>query len=187
VTRCFVGLGSNLGDRLANLHRAIAGLAAVEGLEVTASSRVYETAPVGPVQPDFLNAVLEVRTRLSARGLLAACLDVEAWMGRVRGERWGPRVIDLDLLAFGRAEIHEPGLDVPHLRMHERAFVLIPLLELEPDPPLPGGRRIGTLRPTGVGSAGVRLFGPALPTGNGLGPMTGAPFVGTGSPPFGLA
>jgi 2-amino-4-hydroxy-6-hydroxymethyldihydropteridine diphosphokinase len=160
--RAFVGLGSNLGDRLANLQEAAALLAGTEGIEVTRFSRVYETSPVGPPQPDFLNAVAELWTSLSARELLEVCLDIEKRMGRVRDRRWGPRVIDLDILNYGKEEIDEPGLVVPHPRMHERAFVLVPLLELEPRPLLPGRRKVGRLR-LGRGAAGaVRPFAPPL-------------------------
>ena len=160
MTEAFVGLGSNLGDRLANLRRAVDLLAAGGAVRVVAVSRVYETAPVGPPQPDYLNAVAEVRTSLGARELLDHCLAVESEMGRVRAERWGPRTVDLDLLSFGQEEIDEPGLRVPHPRMHERGFVLVPLLELTADPKLPGNRRVSTLR-LGAGLfAGVRLFAP---------------------------
>jgi 2-amino-4-hydroxy-6-hydroxymethyldihydropteridine diphosphokinase len=162
--RAFLGLGSNLGDRLANLTQAVRALA-LSGMTVVRTSRVYETAPVGPPQPDYLNAVAEVETDLSARELLEVCLGVERQMGRVRAERWGPRVIDVDLLTYGRETIDEPGLTVPHPRMHERAFVLAPLLELEADPPLPGGRRIETLRLGSEGLFGVRPYAPALPLG----------------------
>jgi 2-amino-4-hydroxy-6-hydroxymethyldihydropteridine diphosphokinase len=165
VTRsvsAFLGLGSNLGDRLANLQEAVDRLAGTAGLRVIRASRVYETAPVGPPQPEYLNAVIEVRTTLPARALLQACLDVEAAMGRVRGERWGPRVIDLDVLTYGREHLDEPGLVVPHPRMHERAFVLVPLLELDPDPALPGGRRMASLRLGADALSGVRAFAPPL-------------------------
>ena len=158
--RAFLGLGSNLGDRLGNLQQAVDRLARSRGIRVVRASRVYETAPVGPPQPDYLNAVLEVDTTLEARGLLETCLEIEAAMGRVRAQRWGPRVIDIDVLTYGGDEIDEPGLIVPHPRMHERAFVLVPLLELEADPPLPGGRRLDTTRlgPEAVGA--VRPFAP---------------------------
>src|SRR5205823_5695910 len=96
VTEVFVGLGSNLGDRLASLRRAVDLLAGGDAVRVVAVSRVYETAPVGPPQPDYLNAVAEVRTSLGARELLGRCLAVESEMGRIRAERWGPRIIDLD-------------------------------------------------------------------------------------------
>jgi 2-amino-4-hydroxy-6-hydroxymethyldihydropteridine diphosphokinase len=162
--RAMVGLGSNLGDRPANLQRAVDLLAQREGVRVIRSSRIYETAPVGPPQPDYLNSVAELETTLSARGLLEACLGVEREMGRERAERWGPRVIDLDLLTYGREEIDESGLTVPHPRMHERAFVLIPLLELDTEPMLPGGRRIKDLRLDPAGVMGVRPFAPPLYT-----------------------
>jgi 2-amino-4-hydroxy-6-hydroxymethyldihydropteridine diphosphokinase len=158
----YIGLGSNLGDRLANLQRAVDLLARTEGVAVLRSSRVYETDPVGPPQPDYLNAVIEVATSLPAGAILRACLRVEAELGRVRAERWGPRTIDLDLLAYGRESIEEAGLSVPHPRMHERLFVLAPLLELEADPPLPGGRTIALLRLGPADLSGVRPVAPAL-------------------------
>jgi 2-amino-4-hydroxy-6-hydroxymethyldihydropteridine diphosphokinase len=160
--RAFVGLGSNVGDRLANLQEAAARLAGTDGIEVTRFSRVYETTPVGPPQPDFLNAVAELWTARTARQLLEVCLDIEKAMGRIRDQRWGPRVIDLDVLNYGNEEIDEPGLVVPHPRMHERAFVLVPLLELEARPMLPGRRKMGRLR-LGRGAAeAVRPFAPPL-------------------------
>ncbi len=162
----YLGLGSNLGDRLANLARAARLLAGQPGVRVVRSSRVYETEPVGgPAQPDYLNAVLEAETALRPRELLAACLGVEEAMGRVRGERWGPRVIDVDLLTYDDLEVDEPDLVLPHPRMHERGFVLIPLAELDADPPLPGGRRLSTLR-LGPGMVlGVRPSAPPLEIG----------------------
>jgi 2-amino-4-hydroxy-6-hydroxymethyldihydropteridine diphosphokinase len=161
-TRAFLGLGSNLGDRLGNLQAAVDLLGASNGIRVVRSSRVYETSPVGPPQPDYLNAVVEVETDLDARALLEAGLDVERRLGRVREERWGPRTIDVDVLTYGSASIEEPGLTVPHPRMHERWFVLAPLLELEADPPLRGGRRISNLRPTPGPVADVRPIAPPL-------------------------
>lgn len=156
----FLGLGANLGDRLSNLQAAVDLLAAREGVRVLRSSRVYETSPVGPAQPDFLNAVLEVRTSLPPRGLLRACLEVEAALGRVRGERWGPRPIDVDVLAYGAERIAEADLEVPHPRLAERAFVLVPLLEIAPDLELPGLGRLAALRAPDVD--GVRPFAPPL-------------------------
>jgi 2-amino-4-hydroxy-6-hydroxymethyldihydropteridine diphosphokinase len=163
VTRAFLGLGSNLGDRLEHLRSAVR-LLEERGARVLRSSRVYETDPVGgPAgQPDYLNAVVEVEWEGSARELLEVCLAVEEELGRVRADRWGPRPIDVDLLTFGRQEIAEPGLEVPHPRMHERGFVLIPLLELDADPPLPGGRRASTLRLGALALGGVRLHAPPL-------------------------
>lgn len=165
MTRAYLGLGSNLGDRLDNMRRAIT-LLGERKVDVMRSSRVYETEPQGgPPQPDYLNAVVEVETGLSAEGLLRACLQVEDDMGRVRTEPWGPRVIDVDVLTFGDRRIDEPGLAVPHPRMHERAFVLVPLLELDADPPLPGGRRIGELRLGTHALGSVRPFAPPLVSG----------------------
>lgn len=160
--RAFLGLGSNLGDRLANLERAVRSLDASAAITVVRTSRVYETAPVGPPQPDYLNAVVEVATTLTARELLERCLAVEAEMGRARRERWGPRVIDVDVLTYDDARIDEPDLVVPHPRMHERAFVLVPLLELAADPPLPGGRRVADLRLSPSALGDVRPFAAAL-------------------------
>jgi 2-amino-4-hydroxy-6-hydroxymethyldihydropteridine diphosphokinase len=160
-----LALGSNLGDRLETLRRAAALLHATEGVEVVRSSRVYETEPVGPPQPAYLNAVLEVRTTLGPRELLDACLAVEAELGRVRAERWGPRTIDVDVLSYDRRRLDEPGLRIPHPRMHERAFVLVPLLELDPDPMLPNGVDAGSIRLSPDALAGVRVVAPPLRTG----------------------
>lgn len=161
MTKSYLGLGSNLGDRLTNLQRAV-DLFAAAGIRVRRSSRVYETDPVGPPQPDFLNAVVEVETDLSPRELLRTCLGIEVQLGRVRDERWGPRTIDIDLLTYGRERIEEPDLVVPHPRMHERGFVLVPLGELDPDPPLPGGRTVAGLRLRPGAVLGVRPFAPPL-------------------------
>ena len=159
--RAFLGLGSNLGSRLANLQRAVDVLATTPGVQVVRSSRIYETAPVGPSQPDFLNAVVEVATDLEPHGLLGACAAVESELHRVREIRWGPRTIDVDLLNFGEVLIDTPNLTIPHPRMHERAFVLAPLLELIEDPLLPAGRHARDLR-TGCRTEDVRLFAPPL-------------------------
>ena len=159
----YLGLGANLGDRLASLQRAVDLLVEVPGLRVLRSSRVYETEPVGgPDQSDYLNAVLEVDTTLGPGDLLAAGRAVEDSMGRVHQERWGPRPIDVDLLTYGDRTIDEPGLQVPHPRMHERGFVLVPLAELCPDPPLPGGRRLPEIRLGPDAVFGVRPFAPPL-------------------------
>jgi 2-amino-4-hydroxy-6-hydroxymethyldihydropteridine diphosphokinase len=159
--RAYLGLGSNLDDRLANLQRAV-DLLAPRGARATRSSRVYQTEPVGPPQPDYLNAVVEVTTALSPRDLLSACLAVEEEMGRVRSERWGPREIDVDVLTYGHRDVDEPDLVIPHPRMHERAFVLVPLLELDADPRLPDGRRVGSLRLGTTVLSDVRPFAPPL-------------------------
>ncbi|MGH2723486.1 MAG: 2-amino-4-hydroxy-6-hydroxymethyldihydropteridine diphosphokinase [Actinomycetota bacterium] len=162
MARAFLGLGSNLGDRVANLQRAV-DLLRGRGIEVRRSSRVYETDPVGgPPQPDYLNAVVEVDTDLDPRELLRACTAIEEVLGREREERWGPRTIDLDVLTYDDREIDQPDLQVPHPRMHERAFVLVPLLELDADPPLPGGRTVATLRLGSVALGAVRPHSPPL-------------------------
>ena len=145
-TTAFVGIGSNLGDREANLRRAIELLSAEEGIEVVAVSELRETAPVGPVeQGPFLNGAVQLETSLGPRELLARLLAVENRLGRVRDERWGPRTIDLDLLLYGVETIEEPGLTVPHPRLHERRFVLEPLVDLDPALEIPGLGPISTL------------------------------------------
>ena len=162
-TIAYLGLGSNLDDRLANLQRAVELLAAQPGLKVVRSSRVYETDPVGgPPQSDYLNAVVEVDTGLSPHELLDACMEIERHLGRVRDERWDPRTIDVDVLTYDEEEIDDPDLTVPHPRMHERGFVLIPLTELGADPALPGGRRLSSLRLGPDAVLGVRPFAPPL-------------------------
>ncbi len=133
-----------------------------EGIRVVRSSQVYESEPVGPPQPEYLNAVIEVATELDPRTLLRAVQDVETSLGRVRGERWGPRTIDIDILTFGDREIDESDLVVPHPRMHERSFVLLPLGELESDPKLPGGRSMSRLRLGPDSMLGVEPFAPPL-------------------------
>jgi 2-amino-4-hydroxy-6-hydroxymethyldihydropteridine diphosphokinase len=159
----YLGLGSNLGDRLANLRRAAALLETQDGLTVLRSSRVYETDPVaGPPQPEYLNAVLEAETSLSPRELLAACQRVEGALGRVRVERWGPRTMDVDVLTYDDETVDQPDLQIPHPRMHERGFVLVPLSELDRDPPLPCGRTLASLRLGPDAVLGVRPYAPPL-------------------------
>jgi 2-amino-4-hydroxy-6-hydroxymethyldihydropteridine diphosphokinase len=162
ATKAYLALGSNLGDRLDHLRSAVRLLSEADGIEVVRSSRVYETEPVGPPQPAYLNAVVEVRTDLEPAELLAAARAVEEALERVRGERWGPRTIDVDILTFDEVTIDEPELVVPHPRMHERGFVLVPLGELEADPMLPGDRRLATLRLPPDAVLGVRPFAPPL-------------------------
>ena len=130
TVRALLGIGSNLGDRLAHLQSAVDGLEASEGIEVIAVSAVYETDPVGPDQPDYLNAVVAVDTTLDPHSLLAVGQRLEAAAHRVRGERWGPRTLDVDVLLFGDEHIDEPDLIVPHPRWQERDFVLAPLADL---------------------------------------------------------
>jgi 2-amino-4-hydroxy-6-hydroxymethyldihydropteridine diphosphokinase len=134
VTRAYVGLGANLGDRESTLRAAVEALDGEEGVEVVAVSELRETEPVGVgEQPLYLNGVVALETTLAARELLDRLLTVEQRFGRVRvpGEH-GPRTLDLDLLLYGEEEIDEPGLTLPHPRLHHRRFVLEPLAELAP-------------------------------------------------------
>ena len=146
-SRSFLGLGSNLGDRWAHLRAAVAGVP-----DLVAVSPVYETAPVGgPAgQGPFLNAVVELDTGLGPRQLLEVCRRLEESAGRVRSRRFGPRTLDVDVLLVGDEQVDEPDLTVPHPRMWERAFVLVPLADLAPDlvpePPVdPSVRLVGRL------------------------------------------
>jgi 2-amino-4-hydroxy-6-hydroxymethyldihydropteridine diphosphokinase len=140
VTRAYVGIGANLGDRRATIAAALEQLAAEPGLEVVAVSSLRETDPVGVTeQPRFLNGAAAVDTDLPARALLGRLLAIEGRLGRTReGPRFGPRTIDLDLLLYGDARIDAPGLRVPHPRLHERLFALEPLAELDPELAVPG-------------------------------------------------
>ena len=136
MTRAYLGLGSNLGDRAAHLQFGLDGLAARAG-RVAAISPVYETQPVGgPAQPDYLNAVVAIETELSSRELLGVAKALEAEAGREPPDpekRWGPRPLDIDILMVGDERIDEPDLVVPHPRIHQRAFVLAPLADVAPD------------------------------------------------------
>lgn len=135
----WVALGSNLEDPERQVKRALAALAALPESELVAHSSLYRTAPVGLLdQPDFINAVAVLKTRLAPRPLLDALLAIERRFGRDRTVPNGPRVIDLDLLLYDDRVHHEDGLTLPHPRMHERAFVLAPLTELCPDLVIPG-------------------------------------------------
>ena len=133
LRRAHFGLGSNVGDRAAALQAAVDGLAAADGVTVVAVSPVYETDPVGgPEQPEYLNAVVAVDTDRTARELLELSKRLEDEAGRVPGERWGPRPLDVDVLLVGDDEVDEPDLVVPHPRLYERAFVMVPLADLDP-------------------------------------------------------
>jgi 2-amino-4-hydroxy-6-hydroxymethyldihydropteridine diphosphokinase len=147
MTRAYVGVGTNLGDRAAMLRAAVEQLRAEPAVEVVAVSSIRETDPVGIVeQPRFLNAAVAIETELSARELLVRLLGIERRLGRTRaGPRFGPRTIDLDLLVYGDARIDEPGLEVPHPRLHERLFALEPLVDLDPDLVVPGHGRLADL------------------------------------------
>ncbi|GBD30966.1 2-amino-4-hydroxy-6-hydroxymethyldihydropteridine pyrophosphokinase [bacterium HR32] len=137
--RVFLSLGSNVGDRRGYLEEALARLEA-EAIHVVRTSSVYETAPWGPVpQGPFLNLVAEVRTTLEPRALLACAQRVETALGRARQVRWGPRTVDVDVLLYGDRVVCEPDLEIPHPRLRQRAFVLVPLFEVAPDLVLPDG------------------------------------------------
>jgi 2-amino-4-hydroxy-6-hydroxymethyldihydropteridine diphosphokinase len=157
-----LSLGSNLGDRLANLQRGIDLLCDVR-LACIAVSGVYQTAPVGgPPQDDYLNAVLVGESALPAEEILRRCQAAEAALHRVRAERWGPRTLDVDVIALGDQISADPRLTLPHPRAHERAFVLVPWLEADPAAVLPGRGAVADLL-RGTGTAGIqRLDGVAL-------------------------
>jgi 2-amino-4-hydroxy-6-hydroxymethyldihydropteridine diphosphokinase len=147
-TSAYIGLGSNLGERAAAIQEALRLLDSEPGTAVLASTRPVETDPVGyEDQPRFLNAAARVETTLSPRELLALLLRIERELGRVRGDgpRWGPRTIDLDLLLYGDETLDEPGLQLPHPRLHERRFVLEPLAELDPALVVPGRGPVSAL------------------------------------------
>jgi 2-amino-4-hydroxy-6-hydroxymethyldihydropteridine diphosphokinase len=147
-TTVVFSLGSNLGDRLANLQLGLDTLAS-GGLDLVAVSSVYETDPVGGVeQADYLNAVLLACSSLPPRDILARCAAAEAAAGRVRTQRWGPRTLDVDIIACGCVISTDPALTLPHPRAHERAFVLIPWLELDSRAALPGWGLVAELLKT---------------------------------------
>lgn len=137
----FVGLGANLGDAALTLRQAIDALARLPGIQRVQASRLYRTPAWGVEdQPDFINAVAKLETRLTAHDLLEALLATEREFGRDRldATRWGPRTLDLDLLLYADAVIDQPGLHVPHPHLHQRAFALVPLLEIAPEARIPG-------------------------------------------------
>lgn len=142
----FIALGSNLDDPAAHVARGIDDLGSVPRTVVKRVSSLYRSAPVGfRDQPDFINAVAQVATRLGPRPLLEALLEIERRHGRMRGVPNGPRTLDLDLVLYGDLVLHEPGLTVPHPRMHERAFVIVPLAEIAPHRLVPGRGRVSRL------------------------------------------
>ena len=145
-TSAWVGLGSNLESPLQQLHLALEALHQLPETTLDDASPVYRSRPVGPSdQPDFLNMAARLETALPAMTLLQQLLAIEDAQGRVRTQVWGPRVLDLDLLLYGRETIAQPELTVPHPELPSRDFVLRPLLDLDPDLTLPDGRRVGDL------------------------------------------
>ena len=141
-----LALGANLGDAATTLDEAVSALRRVPGLEVTAVSPVYRTAPIGgPEQPDYLNLVVVGVTTLTPEDLLGATSAIELDAGRTREVHWGPRTLDIDLIVVGDHRRDSDVLTLPHPRAHERAFVLLPWLDVEPDAVLPGRGRVSTL------------------------------------------
>ena len=143
TTSCYLGVGSNVGDRAQFCRRAVQSLAERPETDIGAVSSLYETSPIGgPPQRSFVNLVARVLTGLEATDVLGNLQDIERKLGRRPSDiRWGPRVADLDLLTFGDEKINEPGLEVPHPRMTERRFVLVPLLEIDANAADPWGSR----------------------------------------------
>ena len=170
----YLGLGTNLGDRRANLRNALQLLSAAPGIRLQRTSQIYETEPWGVTdQPPFLNCAAEIAVTLDPETLLSQCQTVERQVGRVPGPRWGPRLIDVDLLLYGARAVTLPHLEIPHPRLHLRAFALIPLAELAPDsrhpaPEVWGGRSVGQLAQLADGQEGVVAVGrPDLAVGGG--------------------
>ncbi|MGC8877522.1 2-amino-4-hydroxy-6-hydroxymethyldihydropteridine diphosphokinase [Thermus sp.] len=156
--RAYVGLGSNLGDRTGYLLLGLSALSRLPKTRLLRLSPVYETEPIGPPQPRYLNMVAELETGLPPRVLLSEMLRIEKALGRERKERFGPRTLDLDLLLYGDLVLREEGLELPHPRLHERAFVLVPLADLLPEGrhPLLGLTFAELLQ--GLDPSGVRPF-----------------------------
>jgi len=161
--RTVIAMGSNLGDRLDYLQGGLDGLFDTPRITFLAVSPIYETTPVGgPEQPDYLNAVVIAETSMPAQAVLERCLSLEDAYGRVRDERWGPRTLDLDLIIYGDEVTNGPGLTLPHPRAHERAFVLVPWHDADPQAQLPGYGPVADLL-AAVGTDGIaRLEGAVL-------------------------
>jgi 2-amino-4-hydroxy-6-hydroxymethyldihydropteridine diphosphokinase len=170
MPRAWIGLGSNLGDKLGYVKKALGMIEGLRETRLVAVSSVYDTAPVGREdQPRFLNAVVEVATALGPAELLGALLAIEDRCGRVRRDVWGPRTLDLDLLVYGDVRVSSPDLTVPHPRLAERAFVLVPLAEIAPDLVVPGFDRDVSALVADLGdraSEVTRIEGPPTPGGS---------------------
>lgn len=164
MARVFIGIGSNVGDRAGNCHGALLRISEAEGVMVFAASSLYETEPWGKTdQPGFINAAAGLETSLSPEALFELLKSIETAMGRVSAGKWGPRVIDLDILFYDEIVIKRPDLSIPHRHVHERAFVLVPLAEIIPGlihPVL--GRSVAELLEA-TGAAGVKPYRPDRP------------------------
>jgi 2-amino-4-hydroxy-6-hydroxymethyldihydropteridine diphosphokinase len=158
VVVCFIGLGSNLGQPVQQVQQAFAELAVVPGCDLQACSSLYRSAPVGPAgQPDYINAVAELHTDLSAHALLDALQAIERAHQRERTQRWGPRTLDLDILLYGDMQIDNERLRVPHPEIARRAFVLYPLAEIAPHLVIPGLGAVSELLEAVTGQQVERL------------------------------
>lgn len=163
INLAYIALGTNLGNRLDNLTQALELLQKEAGAKIIAVSAIYETAPVGgPDQEPFLNACAILETALSPTKLLIGMLTIENNLGRVRKERWGPRVIDLDLLIYNEVRMNTPLLELPHPRLSERDFVLVPLADIAPALIVPGlSKKVADLLAVRPATEDVMLFLPA--------------------------
>jgi 2-amino-4-hydroxy-6-hydroxymethyldihydropteridine diphosphokinase len=162
MTRAYIGLGSNVGDRLQFLQRAVKDLGTTAGVHVIKVSSVYETEPVGPAaQAWFLNAVVEIDTSACPSALLRSTQGIEHALERMTTYRWGPRTIDLDILLYGNRQLKTADLKIPHPELCNRAFVMIPLLELAPEAALPDGTKISSCLGPLLPSQQVHLVAPA--------------------------
>jgi 2-amino-4-hydroxy-6-hydroxymethyldihydropteridine diphosphokinase len=130
MVKCAIALGSNLGDSKQILNQALNLLSQTSGIELISHSSWYETVPVGPPQPNYVNGCAILETELLPEDVLQILLKIEQQFGRIRQERWGPRIVDLDILLYGDLILEMPNLTIPHPRMNERAFVLVPLAEI---------------------------------------------------------
>jgi len=159
VVTAYIGLGANLGDREANINKALVELVRFGAGRLTRVSSIYETEPVGiREQPDFLNAVVEIETEIGPTGLLAALSEIERRIGREKTVKWGPRKIDLDILLYGDKSFAEDNLEIPHPEMHQRAFVLTPLAEIAPQAKHPVSGLTARQMSERIGSEGVRKY-----------------------------
>lgn len=157
MVTAYIGLGANLGDREANINRALVEIARSAGCKLTRVSSIYETEPVGfRDQPDFLNAVAEIETDLRPRELMAVLSEIERRIGRKEIFKWGPRIVDLDILLYGDQSLKEDNLEIPHPEMRQRAFVLTPLAEIAPQVRHPASGLTAQEMSAEIGGEGVR-------------------------------